>query len=296
MRISTNMIFEKGVASMQLQSSRLLQTQQQVATGRRILTPADDPIGAARSLEVTQSKAVNAQFQINQGYAEDSLRFFENRLMGVGDLLQDIRERAVQAGNAALSPGELQFIGTELRARFDAVLGLANSRDASGEYLFAGYQANTAPFEGGLAAVNYVGDQGVRTMQVGASRFMPISFPGDQVFGDMFANLRDFIQALENPPAGGVGDAVSAVLGNIDTALDNVLRVRAIVGSQLSEIDQLRTVGSDLDLQYSETLSRLQDLDFAEAISRLTQQQTFLEAAQQSFLRVSNLSLFNFLN
>lgn len=397
MRISTNMIFARGVAAMQQQSAQLLHTQQQVATGRRILTPADDPIAAARALEVGQSKAVNTQFTTNQGTAQDNLNLLENRLTGVGEIFQFARERAVQAGNAALSPQDLQFIATDMRAQFDGLLSFANSQDASGEFVFAGYKAQTRPFDGNLAGVTYAGDQGVRTIQVSASRFMPVSLPGSELFentrslegslygfngsdntgtgaialaynpdppspantgrryeiefdgtdynvyesvpgqpgrvnvavpallvgstlnfndvdltvsgapaaGDsfevfvasknVFDNFALFIDGLEKPGPSGATGVVAFALENLDAGLDNVLRIRASIGSQLVEVESLQNVGSDLDLQYSQTLSRLQDVDFTEAISRLTQQQTFLQAAQQSFLRISNLSLFNFL-
>ncbi|MGL1833349.1 flagellar hook-associated protein FlgL [Rhodocyclaceae bacterium SMB388] len=397
MRVSSNMIYEKGVATIQRQTAELIQTQQQVATGRRILTPADDPIGAARALEVNQSRAINTQFMTNQGYAEDNLRLFENRLVGVGDVLQYVRERSIQAGNASLSPDELAFIASDLRAQFDAMLALANSQDANSEYLFAGYKSQTRPFEGGFGDVSYQGDQGTRTMQVSASRFMPVSLPGSDIFatgasagsrvtvgetagiatlspmggapvndglryvvtatadptvfdvtrlypgrppepvdaadiaysagppaqvafdgmnfelggvpvagesfevfvasGSLFENVAVFIDALERPgPSGMAGGAVDFALKTLDAGLDNVLRVRAQIGSQLVEVDNLRNVGGDLDVQFAQTLSRLQDVDMAEAISRLTRQQAFLEAAQASFVRVTGLSLFNFIN
>ena len=410
MRVSTNMIYDRGVATIQRQTADLLKTQQQVSSGRRILTPADDPIGAARALEITQSKAINNQFVTNQGYAEDNLKLLENRLTGVGEVLQYVRGRTIQAGNAALSQTELNFIAIDLRAQYDAMVGLANSQDANNEFLFAGYKSQTRPFQGGFGAVNYAGDEGARTIQVSGSRFMPVSFPGSDVFSrtrplgddlvvaeassantggatvsgglaagfattpgaeqylgrrleivfngtdfdvteylpgiaapnfvgtvaslaqladpadpayrgvdvqlnpaaavaagdrfevfvgstDMFANLAVFVDALERPgPSGMAGGAVGFALQTLDAGLDNVLRVRAQIGSQLVEVDNLRNVGEDLDIQYATTLSRLQDVDFAEAISRLTRQQTFLEAAQASFVRVTGLSLFNFIN
>lgn len=67
LRVTTGMIYDQGVGSIQKGTAQLLHTQQQVSTGRRILTPADDPVASARALEVTQSKRVNDQFQINQG-------------------------------------------------------------------------------------------------------------------------------------------------------------------------------------------------------------------------------------
>lgn len=77
MRVSTNMIYDQGVIALQKQSAALLYTGQQIATGRKILTPSDDPVGSARALDVSQSKSVNQQFITNQGYAEDALKLVE---------------------------------------------------------------------------------------------------------------------------------------------------------------------------------------------------------------------------
>lgn len=114
---------------------------------------------------------------------------------------------------------------------------------------------------------------------------------------NVFDNLGMLIDAMERPgPSGMAGGAVAEGLRNIDAGLENILKTRAQIGSQLTETEALASLGSDLDLQYATTLSGLQDVDYAEAISRLTQQQTYLQAAQQSFMRVSGLSLFNYLS
>lgn len=302
MRVSTNMIYDQGVIALQKQSAALLYTGQQIATGRKILTPSDDPVGSARALDVSQSKSVNQQFITNQGYAEDALKLVEGQLDGAGEIIQYARGRVLAAGNPALSPADRQSIATDLRSQFDAMLAIANTRDANGDYLFAGYRSNTPPFEktdlAGTPGTEYKGDQGSRTMQVSSSRFMPVSFGGEVAFGSegdgVFKVLGDFITALET--GSDVPGAVSTALGGLDESLDRVLTTRAQIDSQLVEVEQLGFIGSDLDLQYQTTLSDLQDLDYNEAFSRLTQQRTFLEAAQQSFLKTTGLSLFNYLS
>ncbi len=395
MRISTNMIYDKGIGGIQQQMADVVQTGQQLSTGKKVLTPADNPIAATRALELTSARGVNTQFTNIQGYANDNLKLLESKLTGIGDILQYSRERAVQAGNGALNSGDLGRIAADMRSQFDALLALGNSQDANGEYLFAGYKAQTQPFVGNLAGVSYQGDQGSRTMQVSQNRYMPVSVPGSELFdnagtlatslsgftasanggtgsvaisynpaqpaaanvgrryditytgadysitefqpgnptpvtvatglagptlsfnglqvnvggapaaGDrfevfvasknVFENFALFVDTLEKPGAGGAASGVAFALGTFDNALDNVLKIRAQTGSQMVEVEQLQTIGSDVDLQYATTLSDLEDVDYAEAISRLTQQQAFLQAAQQSFMRISSLSLFNFL-
>lgn len=302
MRVATNMIYDQGVSAMQRQSAAMLHTGLQISTGRKILTPADDPVASARALDVTQSRSVNQQFITNQGYAEDALKLVEGQLIGAGEIVQYARDRVLAAGNPALSESDRKSIATDLGAQFDAMLAIANTRDANGDYLFAGYQSNATPFaastSAGVRGADYEGDQGTRTMQVSSSRFMPVSFPGEKVFGvgdeNVFKVLGEFINALETGT--NVSGAVSGALEGLDQSLDKVLTVRAQIGSQLVELEQLGFIGSDLDLQYRTTLSGLQDLDYNEAISRLKQQEIYLQAAQQSFLKITGLSLFNYLS
>ncbi len=386
MRISTSMLYQTGIKTIQKQTTDLLHTQQQVATGRRIVAPSDDPIASARALEVTQAKSINANFQTNQGYAKDSLGLLENKLSAVEEILIHTRTRAVESGNGSYSAGELASIAIDVRANFDSLLGLANSQNGNGEYMFSGYQADVQPFVGNLNGVNFQGDQGQRTLQVSPSRILSVSNSGSEVFnavrapqGEFFAvpgtpnggtgyiaqtqltgsytgtrynvawdgtnyNVTDadtggavasqpgptltfgavqlemggtpsvgdvfevgpranvfnmftnMVRALENPPTTvGINGAIEQAIKGMDESLDQVLTVRASVGSRMIEVGALEDVGSDLDVQYSQTLSRLQDIDYAEAVSNLTLQQTYLEASQQSFLKISNLSLFNYI-
>ena len=116
----------------------------------------------------------------------------------------------------------------------------------------------------------------------------------------IFATLDNLATLLETTPDTVVGrtqrtNGLTEALGNVDQALDNFLVTRADIGARLREVDDLQSVGEDLGLQYQQTLSGLRDLDYARAISDLTRQQAILEAAQQSFLRISQLSLFNYL-
>jgi len=305
MRISTQTLFESGAVKLGELQSGLVRTQQQIASGRRILTPSDDPVGAARALEVSQSQSLNTQYGVNRQHAKSSLSAVEGTLSSVTTLLQDVKTTVVAAGNGTLSDIERGFMATELRGRFEELLGLANSRDAMGNYMFSGFQTATPAFsESAPGVVQYDGDQGQRLMQVDSTRQMAASSPGQTVFQgggqDVFETLNDLITLLQVPVVDAaavtaLADGLATANGNVDLALDNVLTVRASVGSRLQELDALDYAGEDRHIQYSQILSDLQDLDYTEALTRLSQQQITLEAAQRSFVTVSGLSLFNFL-
>ena len=183
MRISTGMIYSSGVDSMQKRTSSLLTLQQQASSGKRILKPSDDPVASARALEVTQAKDINAGQARTRDYAKNSLGIADGQLKAAGDLLVRVKELAIQGGNAVLSAADRKSLATELRARFDELMGLANSTDGAGNYLFGGYQSGVKPFSGSVDnGAAYVGDSGLRSLLVSASRNLPVSGSGNDIF------------------------------------------------------------------------------------------------------------------
>lgn len=314
MRISTSMIFDAGVGAITKQQASLLHVQQQIATGRRILTPADDPVAAARALEVRHSLDITSQYATNHGNARTALSLEETQLTSAADLFQRFKELVAQAGNPTLTQSGRQGLATELRAHYDRLLGIANATDGSGDHLFAGYKTATPPFSRTIndliangGDIQYAGDDGQRRVQVAANRFLEVSDAGSEVFlrigngaggtQSVFRTIADLVQALEDPSTTGAAFTASlaAANANFDRGLGNILRVRAAVGSRMSEIDMLETSNNDLKLQYEQALSNLQDLDYAKAAAELSRRQIELEAAQKSFVSTTQLSLFNYL-
>ena len=406
MRVSNNTIYDAGVASINKQQASLLEIQQQIASGKRVVTPSDDPIAASRALQVDQAAAINEQYAVNRRSAQGILGLVEAGIGQAADIVQNVRQRVIEAGNGAYSATEMRTIAADIRSLLSEMIGIANSTDGEGNYLFAGFQSNVRPFSDSPAGVQYAGDDGQRLIQVSASRQMPISESGAETFmrvrqgngtfvvspnaantgsgthdlgsvrdpslltgddyridftvtgtapntvttfdvvnvttattvlaaqpyveggaiqfdgiqvaisgqpanGDsfdivpstnqsVFATLDKLATLLETTSDTTVGrtqrtNGLTEALGNVDQALDQFLVTRAGIGARLREVEDLHNVGEDLNLQYQQTLSGLRDLDYARAVSDLTRQQALLEAAQQSFLRISQLSLFNYL-
>lgn len=301
MRISTQALFESGAARMGEVQSALVKTQQQIASDRRILTPSDDPAGAARVLEVTQSQSMNTQYGVNRRYAKSALSELDGVLASVTELIQEVKVTTIAAGNGTLGDAQRAAQATGLRARLDQLVGLSNSRDATGNTLFGGFQTTAPAFSKDplTGAVQYHGDSGERLLQVDSSRQMGVNFSGQTVFQgggqDLFQTLNTLIAQLETPGTVGLPAALATANADLLLALDNVSSVRATVGTRLQELASLDSAGEDRGLQYSQILSSLQDLDYTRALTQLSQQQFTLEAAQRSFASVSKLSLFNFL-
>ncbi len=205
MRISTAQIFQSSTRTILDQQASISYTQAQLGTGRKILTPADDPAGAAKILELTKALSVNEQFQRNADAAEGRLSREENALVGVENILRRVSDLAIQGNNDSQSPGSRRDITTELRQRIDELIGLANTKDANGEYLFAGFQANTQPFaraSGG--GFSYAGDQGQRFMQISPSSQVADGDSGADVF-QLIRNGNGTFTTLDNANNNGTG-------------------------------------------------------------------------------------------
>ncbi len=215
MRISTQSIYDGGVLQLGSLQTSLARTQNQLSTGRRIITAADDPVAAARVLEITQSEQINLQFVTNRQNARSSLSQVELALTGVTELLQDVKTLAVNAGNATLTDADRQSLATELEGRRDDLLGLANTADGAGGFLFSGFKATTLPFILTPTGAQYQGDQGQRILQVGSSRQLPISDSGRSVFEENITGNGTFTTAANvAPPNTGSGIVSSGSVTN----------------------------------------------------------------------------------
>lgn len=410
MRISSLQINQQGVNSMLDLSRQVADTQKQIASGTRITNPSDDPVGAARMIKIQQELEVRDQYRRNIDGAEAALAQEETVLQQVLDVVQRIRELALQASNGIQTVDDRRSIATEIDARFSELVSLVNARGPNGEYLFSGFQSNVQPFVVDGDNVEFHGDEGQRRVQVDNGQFVALSDSGRGIFMDVAAagpvfNVRSHpdndpfagatiakgavvdrdalaeffpddlvvefrplaedplgrpnftvrrasdnrvVDGLLNVPLDGNATIEAAgmsfkVLGQpqpgdrffiettdkqdmlttikqmtkglvnmdpsadpeafqqmlddsltgLDNTMDSILQVQAQIGARFNTIDSTRNLHTDLELRAQEALSEIRDLDFSEAVSRLSFQSFLLEAAQQSFIRVSGLSLFN---
>ncbi len=300
MRISTQQFYRQGVDVMLDQQARLNKTEVQLATGKRVNTPSDDPAASVQVLNLGEVSGRLAQFQRNANMAQSRLAQEEVALNGVNNLLQRVRELAVQGNNGTMGAENRQAIAFELRQQMEGYLQLANSQDANGEYIFAGYTTDTPPYShDGLGTFTYNGDSGVRKLQIGETREVAVGDPGSVIFDGIPANAggvtdlgRIIYDLASNYEA---GNADPNALNDLDSAIGQVLEARARVGARSAAIDDQITSNDALDAAVVQVRSSLEDLDYAEAISRFNQQLVGLQASQQAFMKIQNLSLFNFL-
>ncbi len=397
MRVATSGSFLRGSRLMQDIQTQLDRTQNQIATGRRILTPSDDPIAAARAVGLRESVARLEQYQRNADVAQSRLGYEESALDAVVDAMQRVRELALRANNATADGDSRAHIAIELRQQLTELVQQANRKDGSGRYLFAGGKDSLPPVSGVSGGFVYNGDEGQRFQQIGETRSVADGDSGADVFfnirngngtfraqagaantgtgilgpssvidpsaydqgqytirfvdpdnyevldssatvvttgsyesgqsiefrglgvqldgapaaadefavqpsryQNVFQTVLNIVESLEQGATNAdsrvdLSNALNLGIQEIDVALDNLSDIRTQVGVRLSVIETQSDANNAASVFTQTTISELEDLDYAEALSRLSIQATTLEAAQKSFTLTHQLSLFQFL-
>ena len=182
MRISTSQMYMNSTAAISAKQSDLARLQSQLSSGKRIASLADDPAGAASASVLHSDLSANSQFEANRQVAKEQLSSAESTLGVISENLQSARELLVSAGSGSLSDADRTTIAGQLREHLATLLGLANSSDGQGGYLFGGFRRNSPPFVAAGGTVNYVGDDGARTINVSPTRALAASFSGADIF------------------------------------------------------------------------------------------------------------------
>lgn len=201
-RVSTYNLFRSGEQSIVARQREVLTTQQQLASGRRINGPADDPLGAADGVSIRSNLTQLGQFRRNQDYATYTLNLAESALSGVTDALQGVQEKLVAAGNGAYTDNERRMLAGELEGTLARLVGLANAGDGNGGYLFAGSRQAAAPFAQSGNLVSFNGDEILQRLEVAQDRFVHIKFSGDALFNKMRPGNGSFTVAAAGGNAG----------------------------------------------------------------------------------------------
>lgn len=183
MRISTVTMFEQSVTSLNRQQSDFTNVGQQIASGRRVVNPSDDPQAASQAVGVSQSISITEQYTDSRVSARNSLSQEESVLNSVSQAISSAKTLLVQAANGTLSDADRQSVASELEGIYSTMLGQANATDGNGSYLFGGSRDDAPPFaQNASGDVNYIGDSSNREQRIDSSRQMPVSDSGDAIF------------------------------------------------------------------------------------------------------------------
>jgi flagellar hook-associated protein 3 FlgL len=306
MKISTSFLFDRATERMSTIQNKLATTQAQLAVGKQILSPSDAPDQAAAiqrlkgEVERQDSHMRTLQVAIRRYTAE------ETALSSSNDILIRMKELGLQAATDTLAPDDRKAIGMEMKALRDQLLSLGNTRDDSGNYLFSGTRVNTPAFaEDASGKVIYQGDQTQTRIPAGVERTVQFTRAGTDVFSRV---VRD--NPNQTSTSVGFFDALDQMIESIDTSQtqqiqqgvaditqmhNNLTLAQAQNGSDQSVVQAQLDVLDETTLRIKSTLSEIEDLDYAEAVTRMNKEMMSLEAAMGSFQKISSMTLFDYI-
>jgi flagellar hook-associated protein 3 FlgL len=291
---------------MNRQQSNVAEMQAKLASGKSLVKPSDDAEKATLIQRLNSAMQRQDVFELSLDRADSRLRTEETALSSAQNMLQRIRELAIQGSNGGLSDADRTIIAKEVSSLRDGLFSLANTEDESGNFIFAGTAVKQQAFlKDADGAIAYVGDQNQTSVDISEYRTVEVNRAGDTVFsslsrtndgGDVntigfFTVISDFVEALES----GSDTALSQGLSEVSILTDDMALSLADVGSRMNTVDSQRDILADTKLRYQELLSNADDLDYATAVTKLSAQILSLEAAQASFAKISQLNLFNYL-
>jgi flagellar hook-associated protein 3 FlgL len=307
MKISTTLYFDRSTQQLGNVQSNLAKTQEQLSTGLQIVKPSDAPDKAALVTRLESELARNEGYQQTLKSVNVRLTAEETALKNTSDVMFRMKELAVQAGNDTLSAQDRQSIAVELNSLREQILSLANSQDSNGNYLFSGSRATEPAFgKDASGRVIYQGDHARMKVNVGDNRRMNLNMAGSDVFVRVVREDGkggkvgvDFFQALDdltNAVKSADFTTIQRGISEIDTLQNGVSEGLGQIGADLSVVDLQNNVLDQVILRLKTTRSDVEDLDYTSAITKMNKDQLALEAAQSSFSKISQLSLFKYLN
>ncbi|PIT74813.1 flagellar hook-associated protein FlgL [Limnohabitans sp. G3-2] len=302
MKISTSFLFDRATERMTKIQNRLATTQAQMAESKQILSPSDAPDQAAA---IQRLKGEVQRQDSHMRTLDVAMRRYtaeETALSASNDVLIRMKELGIQAANDTLSPDDRKSVAVELKALRDQLLSLGNTRDDSGNYLFSGTRVNTPAFAEGLNGdVMYQGDQTQTRIPAGVERTVQFTRAGTDVFSRVVrqdGNSVGFFDALDQM-IDGVNSAqtgqIQQGIADLTQMHNNLTLSQAQNGSDQVVVQSQLDVLSETALRFKSTLSEIEDLDYAEAVTRMNKEMMALEAAMGSFSKISGLSLFDYI-
>jgi len=270
---------------------------QQLASGKLINMPSDNPAGAAELVQNQTQQNETDQFLQNTSSVEGLLQTADSTLSSVVNAVNQAISLGTQGANGTNSPANLQAIAQQVIGIQNQVLQLANS-SYQGNYIFAGTATNTAPFTldpSSADGVTYNGNTDVNTVQIAEGNSVQVNLPGSQVFqgagGDVFGGLQQLITALQSGNTAAVGTATT----QLGTALNYLSQQRVFYGNVVDQLNSNQSYLQQEQVNLQTEANTIDGVNMAQAATNLSQAQTTQSAALAALAKVIPQNLLQYL-
>lgn len=301
MRITNNMLINNMLGSLSTNLSKTSKYQNQLATGKKISMPSDDPIVASKSLKLRTDVAEIAQYKRNTDDAISWMEVTESSIAQMGEVIHRFRELTVQAANGTNSTADMQKIGSEVSQLKTQMTHLANAVYA-GRYVFSGYKTDKPLMdENGDFLVDIANSEEIK-FEIGIGDDMNVNVTGSDLFNAGVAGVTGvrstmidtFDQAMTALTAGDKA-TMGTLLTTIDGDMENLLRVRAGLGARMNRVDMSANRLDDDNVGFTKLMSKNEDVDMAEAIMKLQNETSVYQASLSTSAKVIQPSLVDYL-
>lgn len=291
-RVTQHSVAMRVLAGLQGNLDRLGRTQEQLSSGKQLTRPSDSPTRAVSAMQLRSAARAQDQYARNASDGLGWLGTIDSALTSTLDAVRRVRDLTVQGmSTGAAGPDARAAIAIEVKSLREAVIGLANTRYLD-RPVFGGTTAGNAAYDSATGA--YVGDPGSVDRTVASGAVVPVNVVGTDVFGNagtgLLKVLDDISVHLTSDPS-----ALSADLGELDTALQATTTTLASVGARYSRVEQAQKAAGLSGDSLRAQLSDVEDVDLPKTLVDLSLQQTAYQAALGAASRVVQTSLVDFL-
>lgn len=291
MRVSEVTQYRNLLREVERAQERIQDAQMQIASGKRVNRPSDDPSSAVDIVRILGDREIHAQLQKNVGYARARLGHVDSVLEGVENVVGRIRELGYSSQGSLANPAN--FI-PELQSLQDQLF-LSGNSVFQGQFIFGGTQITTPPYtrQPDGSAV-YTGNSTATKLQIGMNQQIDVQIPGNQIFNaavDIFTTVRDLITAVQAEDH----SATDAQLKKIESFMDTLSTARSRAGALMNATDRAEQLNTTSGIETESELSRAQAADLAKAISELNLSETQLDATLSAGARTARMSLLDYL-
>jgi len=291
MRVTNRMLTLGFLRNLGLTTTRLQELQDQLATGKRIRRPSDDPTSLPKVLFLRDALKQLEVYQANISDSKNLLALAEKAISSAVEVVQEIRQDAVAGANGTLAQDSLNAIADKTDALLNQLITIANS-SYEGRYLFGGFRTLTPPFVRMGSVVTYQGDLGTLTREIDRGAVIDVSIPGSLVFSNLFDTVLGLIDDLR---AGNIQNISSTRIQQIDQALENLLSYQAQLGARWARTENTEQRLMDFRVHLQDLLSQSEDVDIAEVIVNIQAEENVYRAALAAGARLIQPTLLDFL-
>ena len=293
MKISTAQFFRSNSEALSKGQFEVSSLQAKLGSGKQITTPSDDPKRANLVSRLESALERQSVYQKNIEVAKTRITSEETALSSITVLFQRAIEISIVGANGTMAVEDRRVLGAEVEALRNELIQLANTRDVNGEFIFGGNRIDTEPFvRNNDGSVSYVGDYEKLSINVSDSRVMTVNTIGAELLSpEDFLAMKNLEEGLKTNDLQSIQSAVN----DLKESSDNISVAFGKMAGRFSAMNSQEELLEDTSLRIRKLVSETKDLDYAKAITELSQGTLALQALQASFTKISQLSLFNFI-